>query len=170
MAVSKKAGKKPAKSRRQIEIEAVKRQKKAVRKRWKDKETVESEKPGLKQLFGELKKRLSELRKAERISRKKKEQRKCRENFFKSPFEFARKVFEQPRSGTLGATKQDLEEHLRSTYSDVRREVCLDDFVGTRYSSAPAKTFDIRPPRLSEISEIVKKARTKAAPGPNGVP
>ena len=89
---------------------------------------------------------------------------------FKSPFEFAREIFEQPRSGKLGATEQELEEHLRSTYSDERREAFLNDFVGTRYSSAPAETFGIRPPRLREISEIVMKARTKSAPGSNGVP
>ena len=79
VAVSKKAGRSQLNLGGRLRLRLSRSRRKAVRRRWNDKETIESEKPGLKQIFEELKKRLSELRKAERISRKKNEQRKCRE-------------------------------------------------------------------------------------------
>jgi hypothetical protein len=116
-----------------------------------------------------LKKKNSELCKAERLAKKKKELRKCKEEFMKAPFQFARKLFEQPRSGTLGVTRQELEEHLHKTYSDTRRQDALEDMEGVTLSSAPGIVFDDKPPRIAEIRNIVKKARCKSAPGPNGV-
>ena len=49
-----------------------------------------------------------------RRSQKKKNQ----ERFYKDPFQFARQLFQQPRSGSLSVQKEQLETHLRKTYSD----------------------------------------------------
>lgn len=36
--------------------------------------------------------------------------------------------------------------------------------------SPPQHQFDISPPRLSEVKQVIRKARSASAPGPNGVP
>lgn len=166
--VSRPGKKSHKQSRRQRNIEDIRRQKKIARKQWKDAD--DSEKPGLKALWEDLKKRHSELCKAERICKKKREKAKCRQEFLRGPFQFARRLFEQPRSGVLGATKDELEEHLRNTYSDTGKNRTLEDLDGTTISSAPKVVFDLKPPRITEVRNVVRKARCKSAPGPNGVP
>ena len=166
--VVKKTPRSTPKSRRQTEIEALRRQKKEARKQWK---LAGSEaKEGLKAIWVLLKKRHSDLCKGERALRRKKEQQRCRQEFFKGPFEFARKLFEQPRSGVLEVPRNELEQHLRSTYSDPLRLQDLSDMEGTTMATAPRTPFDCRPPSLKEIGQIVRKARNKSAPGPNGIP
>ena len=88
----------------------------------------------------------------------------------KGPFKFAKNLFEQPWSGTLAATKDELEQHLLKTYSGAGRFEPLPDIEGVTFSSAPGVEFDCKPPRLAEIQQIVHKARIKSAPGPNGIP
>ena len=163
------AAKKPAKPRRQREIEEIRRQKKDIRRQWKAAKDGH-QKDGLKDIWNQLKKRHSELCKAERTRRRKRDQQKCKQDFIRAPFQFARKLFEQPKSGTLQATKEELEDHLRKTYSDESRHEDLEEIEGVTLSSAPKEVFNTKPPRLAEIQQIVRKARCKSAPGPNGVP
>lgn len=142
--VAIKANKKPpCKSRRQREIDDIRRRKKIARKQWK--EAGAGERPGLKVIWNDLKKRHSELCKAERTSKKRKEKTKCKEEFLKEPFKFARKLFEQPRSGVLSISKEDLERHLHGTYSDILRSQELEEMEGTTVCSASRVIFDQRP-------------------------
>ena len=167
--IQKTITKKPAKPRRQKEIEEIRRQKKDIRRQWKAAQD-QHQKDGLKDIWNQLKKRHSELCKAERTRKRKREQQKCKQDFIRAPFQFARKLFEQPKSGNLQASKEELEDHLRKTYSDKRRHEELEDIEGVTLSSAPKEVFNTKPPRLAEIQQIVRKARCKSAPGPNGVP
>lgn len=67
-------------------------------------------------------------------------------------------------------SKEELDEHLQRTYQDNQSNEDLGEFEGTTLSSAPGVVFDTKPPRLRELQQIVRKARCKSAPGPNGVP
>ena len=155
------------KSRRQKKMESIRSRKNQVRKQFK--KAPPAEKAALKALWEELKKEHSILRKAERVRKKKSLQRKSRQRFFRDPFGFAKTLFEQPRSGVLGADQGQLEEHLRQTYSSVSRAP-LPEITGLVWPTDPGITFNTRGPFLSEVSEVIDKARTKSAPGPNGVP
>lgn len=158
----------PHKSRRQKQIEEIRKQKNISRRRFKN--AVESEKEGLRQVWQHLKTQHNALSRAERLCKKRRTTKKARETFFKDPFKFARELFEKPRSGSLTASKDALQQHLRETYSDERRNLPLDAMSGLVWPSNPGTLFNTNPPTLQEVLDTVKKARCKSAPGPNGVP
>ncbi|GFO17902.1 polyprotein [Plakobranchus ocellatus] len=75
-----------------------------------------------------------------------------------------------PSSGTLTVDREELETHLKTTYSDPTREIPLEETTNLVGPAAPRIKFDSKPPSLQEVIAAVKKARAKSAPGPNGVP
>ena len=77
---------------------------------------------------------------------------------------------DQPRSGTLQVGKETLEGHLEKTYTDPAHDVPLNDFNGLIWPDVPGEEFNLKPPTLEEIRQVVKKAKCKSAPGPNGIP
>ncbi|KAK3720950.1 hypothetical protein RRG08_047516 [Elysia crispata] len=72
--------------------------------------------------------------------------------------------------GSLSLQKEQLEAHLRKTYSDPNREIPLSEPAGLVWPAAPGEEFNSKPPSLKEINAVVQKARAKSAPGPSGVP
>ncbi|GFO26051.1 polyprotein [Plakobranchus ocellatus] len=74
------------------------------------------------------------------------------------------------KSGTLTVEREELETHLKKTYSDPTREIPLEETTGLVWPAAPGIKFDSKPPSLQEVIAVVNKARAKSAPGPNGVP
>ncbi|KAK3735128.1 hypothetical protein RRG08_054480 [Elysia crispata] len=66
--------------------------------------------------------------------------------------------------------KEQLEAHLRKTYSDPNREIPLSEPAGLVWPATPGEEFNSKPPSLKEINAEVQKAGNKSAPGPNGVP
>lgn len=158
----------PQKSRRQQKIATIRKQKNHVRKQFR--QAVGVEKDGLRQIWQHLKTQHNALCKAERLCRKKRQTRKARESFFREPFKFAKELFEQPRSGTLTISKESLEEHLRKSYSDTKKDAPLGDIAGLVWPSQPGVKFNVSPPTIQEVNQVVQKARCKSAPGPNGIP
>ncbi|GFO20788.1 polyprotein [Plakobranchus ocellatus] len=117
-----------------------------------------------------LKARHSALRRAESARKKHSQKRKNQERLNRDPFQFARQLFQQPKSGTLTVEREELETDLKKTYSDPAREIPLEETTGLVWPAAPGIKFDSKPPRLQEVIEVVNKARAKSAPRPNGVP
>ncbi|GFN92197.1 LOW QUALITY PROTEIN: reverse transcriptase [Plakobranchus ocellatus] len=68
------------------------------------------------------------------------------------------------------AKREELETHLKKTYSDPTREIPLEETTGIIWPAAPGIKFDSKPPSLQKVIAVVNKARAKSAPGPNGVP
>ena len=149
-------------------METLRKQKKNLRKQMKS--ATEEEKNGLQELWRGLKARHSALSRAESARKRRSQKKKNQERFYKDPFQFARQLFQQPRSGSLSVQKEQLEAHLRNTYSDPNREIPLSEPAGLVWPAAPRGEFNSKPPSLKEINSIVQKARAKSAPGPNGVP
>ena len=110
----------PKKSRRQREMEILRKQKKNLRKQMNP--ATGEEKNGLQELWRCLKARHSALSRAESTRKRRSPKKKNQERFYKDPFQFARQLFQQPRSGSLSVQKEQLETHLRKTYSDPNRE------------------------------------------------
>ncbi|GFN98811.1 polyprotein [Plakobranchus ocellatus] len=92
---------------------------------------------------------------------------KNQERFIRDPFQFARQLFQQPKSGT---EREELETHLKKTYSDPTREIPLEETTGLVWPATPGIKFDSKPPSLQEVIAVANKARAKSAPGPDRVP
>ncbi|GFN83789.1 reverse transcriptase [Plakobranchus ocellatus] len=90
---------------------------------------------------------------------------KSQENVFKDPFQLARQVFQQLRSGTLMALKEKLGAHIL-----IQNERMTLRYRGFVWPSAPGVRFGNKPPTLEAVNSVIKKARGKSSPDPNGVP
>ena len=157
----------PQKSRRQRLMETIRIQKKNLRKQMKT--ASDAERQGLQDLWQDLKSKHSALSKAEAARKKKSKRKKTLDCFFKGPYQFARALFEQPKSGTLTVDRDTLEQHLKETYSKPEDTPPLS-IPGLVRPERPTKPFNDKPPTLEEMRKVVKKARAKSAPGPNGIP
>ncbi|KAL2099527.1 hypothetical protein ACEWY4_003921 [Coilia grayii] len=90
--------------------------------------------------------------------------------FFKNPYQHARRLLEDKRSGKLEITQSELECHFKEHYSDPARQTPLGPPGYVPRPAPPSHLFDAALPRLSEVEEVVQKARAASAPGPNGIP
>ena len=158
----------PKKNRRQRKMEAIRNRKNRLRKQWR--KAPEAEKAGLKSIWEELKKEHSRLRKAEKARMRRSSQMRSRRRFFKDPFGFSKALFEQPRSGTLEADKTELEAHLRKTYTKNTGNRPLPNLDGLVWPGQPGVKFNARKPTSNEVAKTIQKARSRSAPGPNGIP
>ena len=155
-------------NRRQVQMKDIRKKKRRIKKQLKT--ASDHERPGLLEIWDELKSKHSALSKAERLRKRKNARKKDQERFFREPFQYARNLFDQPRGGTLRVEKETLEDHLSRTYSDPAREVPLDHEPGLVWPDQPGQEFNMKPPTLEEVRRVVRKAKSKSAPGPNGIP
>ncbi|XP_078617582.1 uncharacterized protein LOC144885536 [Branchiostoma floridae x Branchiostoma japonicum] len=156
------------KGRREREIASLVKKRRQLRKRWR--KASREERPGLEALWQDIRVKLKALRRAERLRRKRKRKEKERSQFFKNPYKFARSLLEESKGGTLQVPKEELDLHLKQTYSDPQRREALGSPGYVPSPPEPEVPFDVATPRWSEIETAVGKARAAAAPGPNGVP
>ena len=156
------------KNRRQRQMEDIRNKKRHLRKLLKT--APNEEKEGLRKLWEELKVRHSALSKAEYLKTRRQRRKREQERFFREPFQYARNIFDQPRSGVLTADRTSLEDHLRKTYSDTARDVPLEYNDTLVWPDRPGEVFNKKLPTLNEVERVVAKARNKSAPGPNGIP
>ena len=110
-------------SRWQQEIKDLKKELRNLAKQWKiaKKSNDTTRIVGLDELRFKNKERLKVLRKAERLRRKRKQHVRERSDFYEDPFKFMKSLFSQAKSGVLKVARQELEEHLRRTYSNSDR-------------------------------------------------
>ena len=155
-------------SRRQREIKRLRQELRSLRKRWKKADVDEKE--GLAELRDQVRQKLGSLRRAEYQRRKRKEKERQRKTFFKNPYQFTKGLFSQSKNGELQVSKEVLEEHLKKTYSDESRSRPMPDIEGLVRPTRPGIEFDVAEPRFAEVERFIMKARSAAAPGPNGVP
>ena len=118
----------------------------------------------------EHRERLKVLRKAERLRRKRKQHVRERNKFYEDPFRFMKSLFSQAKSGVLKVARQELEEHLRRTYSGSDRNRDLTWVENLVRPTEPGVPFDLSPPHRKEVDDFIEKARSASASGPNGVP
>ena len=165
---TKRASAQRQKGRRERYIDELVSQRRQLRKRWR--KAAPEEKEGLKVLWDDLKQRLAKLRRAERLRKRRKRKEKERKDFFKDPFRFARQLLDEKRSGKLTILKEDLEQHIKGQYTDAAKDLPLGSPGHVPRPDSPKTPFDTSPPRLSEIRDVLKRARSASAPGPNGLP
>ena len=110
----------PTKSRRQIKIDRLVKERRQLTKQWR--KATEEEKEGINQLQEEIKSRLATLRRAENLLRKRRRKEQTRSRFYKDPFKFVKSLFTKEKSGSLAVSKADLEEHLKESCTDDRHQ------------------------------------------------
>ena len=133
-------------------------------------EATEKQKPAVEELQIQTRRELKLLRKAEAIRKNRKQGKELREKFTKEPFKVAKEILSDPIKGQLRSTKEEVEEFLKEAHSDSRREEKMEECDGLYEFPDPVVPFSMKEPSLGEIRQIVKKARSASAPGPNGVP
>ncbi|KAK7912981.1 hypothetical protein WMY93_013192 [Mugilogobius chulae] len=160
------------KSRRQVEIDKLVKERRQLRKQWK--KANNEERVGLGALQSDIKRRLSTLRRAESLRKQRKRKEHARASFYKNPFKFTKNLFLQEKSGVLKIPVKDIEEYLKDTYSE---GLTLPDQsgLGLLPEGMPplhpiVHEMDTGPPTWKEIVNTVKRARSASAPGPNGIP
>ena len=155
-------------SRRQREIKCIRKNLRSLRGRWRRAE--EHERAGLSELREDLRGKLKSLRAAEASYQKKKKRRSARNQFLRNPYGYTSKILGQARSGELECPKEELEHHLQTTHSDPMRDENMPDAVQLEVPTEPEISFNEADIKLSEVQDVVKKSRSKSAPGTNGIP
>ncbi|GFO12062.1 reverse transcriptase [Plakobranchus ocellatus] len=89
----------PQRSKRQLEMDTLRKQKRKLKKQIRAASSEETN--GLLVIWRQLKARHSALSRAEFARKKRSQKRKNQERFIRDPFTFARQLFQQPKSGTL---------------------------------------------------------------------
>ena len=155
-------------NRRQKEISRLRRELRSLKHQWK--EAKPEDRPGLAALREQARAKLTSLRRAETQRKKRRKREQARRSFFANPNQFTKKLFEQSKNGELNVPQEELENHLRETYSDPDRQIPMADMEGLVKPTHPGEQFDLSPPKLSEVERFINKARSASAPGPSGVP
>lgn len=127
------------------------------------------EKEAIEVFLGDINKKISRLARAERKATKRRQFRQARKSFTEDPFRFTKNLFKEKTSGMLNVPKAELEHHLQNTYSDESREEEVSYMQGLNRPSQPGDQFNEGMIKLGEVQQVVKKARGKAAAGPNGI-
>ena len=158
----------PTPSRHQKEISRLRKELRSLRHLWKGART--EEKPGLAELREQARSKLASLQRTETQRRKRNGRERSGRSFYDNPHRFTKKLFEQSTSGELNVSQQQLEEHLKNTYSDQQHGVPMPVIAGLVRPTKPGVEFDLSEPKLAEVEKFISKARAASAPGPNGVP
>jgi hypothetical protein len=153
-------------NRRQVEKGRLRCQHRDLKKKLRS--CTEEERPGVVQLMDDVREKIQSIARAEASRKRRKERRKRRERFLKDPYTFAKKLFQQSKNGELKASKEEVERHVSGVYGQ-RPEVNISRIPELQHPTSPGYKFDEGEIRLEEIQRVVKKARSKSAPGMNGV-
>ena len=155
-------------SRRQTKCQKLRQQIKDLKEKWKN--CTEKEKQEIEESQEESIRNLRILKRAESIRKRRRKYKNNSDEFYKQPYAFARKVLDPQIQGELESSQQEVEDFLQKTHSDAYREEELGEIEGLIEYSDPKFVFEVSQPNLNEFQRVLKKARTKSAPGPNGIP
>ena len=133
------------------------------------KNAPQQEKIVIQVLLDDIKQEILVLSRAENHRKRRKKKRKTRESFYRNQYAFAKKLFTAAKSGRLDIPQQELEDHLRKTYSDPLKEVPLPPMDGIPPLEEPETPFRAGGLRLYEAREFIHKARACSATGLNGI-
>ncbi len=166
--VSKPAPSAYAPSHRARKIQCLREELRLLKRQYKS--AGEVERAGLVDLRAILRKQLLTLQRAEFHRRRRKERARKRAAFLANPFKLTKQLLGQKRAGCLTCSKDAINDHLKATYSESIREQPLDPCDALITQPEPASDFDLKEPRLREVEEVVRRARSSSAPGPSECP
>ncbi|XP_053391239.1 uncharacterized protein LOC128554051 [Mercenaria mercenaria] len=133
------------------------------------KEASPEERPALAEIRKHLREQIATLRRAENNRKNRKERARKRANFIANPFQLMKKLLRDKRSRSLECPRQEVKDHLRNIHSDENRDQDLGDPDTLLSPEPPTTAFGDSEPKLQEIKDVIRKARSASAPGPNGI-
>ena len=155
--------------RRSARIGALVIERRELRRNLRRAET-ELEQNGFRALLKVLNEELSKLKRAEARRRKQADKRRALNAFKKNPFGTIKKILCPIPVGELKCTKEELDAHLEKTYGDPCRGVPLGNLEGLPdRKSSPTVPFMMSNITRREHDAVIRKARSKSAPGNNGI-
>ena len=98
-----------------------------------------------------------------------KKKRQARRSFYSNPYAFAKKLFVESKSDKLDVPKEELENHLRMTYSDYLNGIPIPPLWDLPKPQDPTVMFDDSRIKLKEVWNFVHKAGADSAPSMNGI-
>ena len=164
---SKKAGVHQTPNRRERRIRECRQELKNLNKQFR--KAHEMEKAEIAILTDDIRSELSAKRRAER-PRQKKHKEKNRAQFINDPFNFTKGLLVHERSGRLHCPKEEVEAYLQLTHSDEQRDEEIGPYPWALDVEPPEKLMELKEPTWREVTEVVRKAKSGSAPGPNGIP
>lgn len=108
----------------------------------------EVERAGLADLRAILRKQLLTLQRAEFHRRRQKETARKRASFLANPFKLTEQFFGQKRSARLTCSKETINNHLKTTYSEPSREQPLGPCNALTTPPEPSSDFNLKKPGL----------------------
>ena len=154
-------------NRRQIQKGRLRAEQRMLKRRLK--ESPPQEQLGIENLLEDLKKRILIISRAENARKRRKKKQQSRKSFYNNPYAFAKKLFTDKKSGKLDVPQEELESHLKRTYSDELRHVPIPPINDLPILHEPEITFKTGNLKLREVQDFVRKARAGSAPGINGI-
>ncbi|XP_015240280.1 PREDICTED: uncharacterized protein LOC107091067 [Cyprinodon variegatus] len=130
----------------------MRREIKSLSKQFKNAPTEERE--GIKDLTSQIRDRLSRLRRAESLRKKRRDREKKRAQFIKDPFQFTRALLGEAKSGKLTSPREEVEAFLEETHSDSFRNQNLEGNPPISSVEAPKKELNINEPTWKEVQEF----------------
>ncbi|KAJ8382915.1 hypothetical protein SKAU_G00036930 [Synaphobranchus kaupii] len=111
-----------------------------------------------------------DLWRVESHRRRRREKARKKTEFLANSFKLTKQLLSQKRTGRLTCSRGTINDHLKCTYSDTRRDQPLGPCNVLITPPEPTVDFNLKEPCLSEVEEVVRRARSSSAPGPSGVP
>ena len=125
---------------------------------------------GLKQLRDEQRRELLTLRQAERTRTKRRKRERTRAAFISNPYKFSKTILDKETSGELVSSMGEIQQFLRATHSDPCRNEPLGNCSRIEPEAQPTTPLEMKEPTFAEIKQVIRKACSGSAPGPNGLP
>ena len=154
-------------SRRKRRVEELRRQQRDLRKRFK--KSTDFEKEGINELMKQVHEEILALRRRERACKRRRERKRTRNEFMRNPYRTAKKILEPVCKSQLNCTKEDLDNHIRQTYSS-NSEESFHAWPGSVAPDPPIFPFNDSPPSFQELKRILDKTRNASSPGRNALP
>ena len=79
-------------------------------------------------------------------------------------------MFEETKNGKLECTKEELDKHIKETYTYPKKNDRLPQLRKLKHPKKPNQAFKLSDYSEKEASDFVKKARAKSEPGGDRVP
>jgi len=157
-------------NRRQKQFDTLVKERRILRKKLR-RASSDIEKDGYKALLKDVADRLKKVRRAEARRKKQHERRKTNKSFKTDPFRTIKNVLSPNPAGELKCTQEELDDHLERTYGDPNRAVPLGVLEGLpERGEDPEVPFNMKDVSKKEYMDVIRKARSKSAPGNNGIP
>ncbi|KAL5270090.1 hypothetical protein ACHWQZ_G003546 [Mnemiopsis leidyi] len=155
--------------RRSARITTLVRERRILRKSLRGAKS-ELEQNGFRALIKTLNEQFTKLRRAEARRKKQADKRRALNAFKKNPFATIKKILCPNPVGELKCTKEELDAHLEKTYGDPCRGVPLGNLEGLpKRKGSPTVPFMMSNITRREHDSVIRKARSKSAPGNNGI-